>query len=101
MTNLPIACQLTDPEFRARRSGLIAAVRAMVVSATWQPDGLVLELPPSAAALRDVLDLVAAERTCCPFLRFELQTGPEEVTTRLTITGPPGSREFLETLGLR
>ena len=100
MTNVPVACQLTDLEFRDRRDGLLAVVRGMVVSATWQPNGLDLEFPPSASALGPLFDLIAAERTCCPFLRFGLEAGPADAPIRLTITGPPGSRAFLETLRL-
>jgi hypothetical protein len=100
MADFPIACRLTDAEFRVRRDGIIAEVRALIISATWQPEGLVLELPPSTTALSTLLNLIAAERTCCPFLEFHLQAGPRDAPTRLTITGPPGSRRFLETLGL-
>lgn len=46
VTSLPIACQLTDPEFRARRNGLLAVVRAIVVSAAWQANGLVWNFHP-------------------------------------------------------
>ena len=100
MTDSPIACQLTDAEFRLRRDGLLAAVRAFVIRATWQLEGLVLELPSSSAALGSVLELIAAERVCCPFLQFHLETGPGAAPTHLTITGPRGARTFLETLGL-
>ena len=100
MSDVAPTCQLRDSEFRARREGLLAVVRDMVVTATWQRDGLSLEFPPSAGALEPLLELVAAERTCCPFLQFELATGPADTPTRLTITGPPGSRAFLETLRL-
>jgi len=100
MTEVPIACQLTDSEFRARRDGLLSVVRGMVVSARWQPNGLALEFLPSASALGPVLELIAAERTCCPFLHFQLGTGPADAPTRVTITGPPGSRTFLEALRL-
>ena len=100
MTALPVACQLTDAEFRARRNGILSTVRGMVVSAAWKGEGLTLELPASPAALASALELIAAERACCPFLRFDLQTGPGDAPTRLTITGPNGSQEFLETFGL-
>jgi hypothetical protein len=96
----PIACQLTDAQFGTRRNGLIAAVREMAVSATWEPNGLALAFPASAHVLDQLMELVAAERVCCPFLQFRLETGPGEAPTRLTITGPAGSRAFLETLGL-
>jgi hypothetical protein len=98
MSDVPIACRLTSAEFR-RRAGLLADVRAMIRSATWGTDELALEFPPNAP-LGPVLELVAAERVCCPFLRFHLETGPADAMTRLRIIGPPGSRAFLETLGL-
>ena len=98
MSDLPLACQLSDPDFRAHRSGLLATVRGLVTSASWQQDGLTLEVPPSA---RPVLtELIAVERACCPFLQFDLQVGGGAAPTRLTITGPVGTRRFLETLGL-
>lgn len=100
MTAIPIACRLSDVEFRARRNGLLAAVRRLVVSARWQANGLLLEFPSSGATLRDVVDFVVAERVCCPFLQFHLEAGPGDAPIRLSVTGPPGSREFLETLGL-
>jgi hypothetical protein len=100
MTMPPLACQLTDAVFRARRDGLLAQVRRTVMAAAWQAEGLTLELRSTPDALRDTLDLIAAERQCCPFLRFVLTTGPETSATQLAITGPPGTRGFLKTLGL-
>jgi hypothetical protein len=44
---------------------------------------------------------VAAERACCPFLRFELALEPEEGPIRLRITGPADTKGFLASeLGL-
>jgi hypothetical protein len=91
---------LTDAAFRARRNGLLAQVRRAVTSATWQAEGLTLELRSTPDALRDTLDLIAAERQCCPYLRFVLTTGPDTSATQLAITGPPGTRAFLKTIGL-
>ena len=99
MSDVPVACRLTDGEFRVRRAGLLSDVRALVRSATWGPDDLTLEFDASAT-LGPVLEFVSAERVCCPFLQFRLTTGPGELPPRLTIIGPPGSRPFLETLCL-
>ena len=100
MTTPPVACRLTDAAFRARRDGLLAQVRRAVTAAAWRPDGLMIELRSSPDVLRDTLDLIAAERQCCPFLRFVLTTGPDATATELSITGPPGTRAILETLEL-
>jgi hypothetical protein len=100
MTTPPLACHITDAAFRARRDGLLAQVRRAVTAAAWQADGLTLDLRPTPDVLRDTLDLIAAERQCCPFLRFILTTGPDTSATQLAITGPPGTRALLETLEL-
>jgi len=100
MTLPPLACQLTEAAFRARRNGLLAQVRRGVTAVAWQAEGLRLELRSTPHVLRDTLDLIAAERQCCPFLRFVLTTGPDTAATQLDITGPPGARAFLKTLGL-
>jgi hypothetical protein len=42
-----------------------------------------------------VVRFVAAERLCCPFLRFELVVSPERGPLRLSITGPEGAKGFL------
>lgn len=36
------------------------------------------------------------ERRCCPFLSFELTVEPADRPIRLKITGPDGTREFLD-----
>jgi len=100
MTHTPIACRLTDAELRARREGLLAQARASVVSASWTDEGLTLEFEATPATLAIVLEVVQVERQCCPFLRFQVDAGPDGYPIALAITGPPGTRTFLESLGL-
>ena len=46
-------------------------------------------------ALEDVARFVANERKCCPFLSFTVEvSGDRPVWLRMT--GPPGTREFLD-----
>ena len=100
MTHPPIACRLTDAELRARREGLLARARASVIASAWAEDGLTLEFDTALATLATVLEVVQVERQCCPFLRFQLDAGPDGHPLTLVITGPPGTRAFLESLGL-
>jgi hypothetical protein len=97
---IPIACKLTDAELRARREGLLARARSSVVAASWKDDGLTLEFEGTPAMLAIVLEVVQVERQCCPFLRFQVDAGPDGRPISLAITGPAGTRAFLETLGL-
>jgi hypothetical protein len=49
-----------------------------------------------ADALDDVARFVANERRCCPFLAFTLDLAPEGGPLWLGITGPAGTRAFLD-----
>jgi len=40
--------------------------------------------------------LIDAERQCCRFLSVTLQAGPDLGDVVLDVTGPTGTREFLE-----
>jgi hypothetical protein len=43
-------------------------------------------------------EVMAAERECCPFLRFALTAEQNNGPVTLTVTGPPGSKAFLKTI---
>ena len=53
---------------------------------------------PDPDILPRVLQVVDVERKCCRFLRFEVTLEPDLGPIWLTVTGPPGTREFLATL---
>jgi len=96
VAELPVACSLTEPELAARRTGVLADVRRSALEARWLPDGARLRFaagPESLAMLATFIDL---ERRCCAFLRFRLTVEPGGGPVWLELTGPPGTREFLE-----
>ena len=96
MTNdLPIACSLSGPERRERKATTLAALRAHVRQIEARPDGYALELAMSDEAIADATALIQLERRCCPFLRFALTVEPGDDVVRLSLTGRPGTREFL------
>jgi hypothetical protein len=98
----PIACKLTEPELRQRRSGLLDEVRAWVTATRALPDepggpgpGFELTFADGEAALPEVLELVRLESRCCPFLRFRLTVAPAGGPVVLQVTGPPRGAEIL------
>jgi hypothetical protein len=61
--------------------------------------GIALRLP--ADELAQVVQFVANERKCCPFLRVEVDIAAGASSMWLRLTGPQGTRELLEAeLGL-
>ena len=102
MTDLPIACALQDGELRQRRAELLDRVFARAQERRPLEDGYALRFAPDEAGVADLLQLIQVERRCCAFLRFRLTVEPGGGPVWLELTGPAGTKAFLETsLGVR
>jgi hypothetical protein len=58
-------------------------------------DGYVLEFEPSSERLRQLIDMIDAERQCCPFLSFVLQIPAGEKAFVVEITGPAKAKPLI------
>ena len=58
------------------------------------PDGYAYRF--DAGAFEELARWMALERRCCPFLRFALEVAPDDGPVALRLTGPPGTRAFLD-----
>ena len=96
MAELTIVCELQPEELRERREGLLAELGRRVRGREDRGDGVRLEFPPGGGTLALIASVVEAERQCCQFLRFGIQVEPDDGPIYLDLTGPPGTREFLE-----
>jgi hypothetical protein len=95
---IPIACRLTDAEFREREALLLARFKASVSETVELADGYAFLAPGEKAWIVLLGELMVAERECCPFLRFELTAEPNMGPVTLSVTGPPGAKTFLKRL---
>lgn len=106
MVDVPVVCRLSAPELRARESGLLAKLAAQVLereplsAGTAGSEGLRLRFAATSELLAEVAELIALERQCCPFLRFSLTVEAAGGPLWLELSGPPGTRSFLDTLPL-
>lgn len=93
----PIACDLTrlDETGRRREGELLRRFRGIFSDATWTGAGYRFAVPSDPATLAELGELLALERLCCPFLRWELSVTAEE-RAHLHVSGPGDAREFLE-----
>ncbi len=96
MTEIPIACTLTERELAERRSGLLAELRRHREDIRWLADGAAFRYSPAVAVVDLLTEFVRLESRCCPFLRFRLTVEPAGGPVWLELTGGPGTREFLE-----
>ena len=101
MTDLPIACTLQEAELQRRRTELLERVFARVQESRPLVDGYAVRFAADDTALAELLQLIRLERQCCAFLRFRLTIEPAGGPIWLELTGPEGTKSYLEsTLGL-
>jgi hypothetical protein len=101
MTNLdklPIACSLTSAELREREATLLTQFRAAIVKTEELQDGYAFHIPGDGERIRQVAELIVAERECCPFLVFEVSALPNMGPVTVRVSGPAGTKEFLSSL---
>ena len=98
MTDLPVACTLTEPESRRRRDRLRDRVVGRVHERRSLADGYAFRFATDDLALADLLEMIRLERQCCAFLRFRLTVEPGAGPVWLELTGPAGTKEFLESV---
>ncbi len=101
MIELPIACTLTDAAFQRRRASVLQHIQEQVQRLKPLDTGYALQFAPDEAVLENVFRLIQLERQCCAFLQFELTLEPDNGPVWLSLTGPDGTKAFLENvLGL-
>src|SRR2546423_14938547 len=98
MTDSPIVCTLGPEALKARRQGLLARVAALSKHTTKIAAGYRFEFTPERETLSLLAQMIDGERQCCRFLRFDLTVEPNSGPISLELTGPPGTREFLDAL---
>ena len=100
MTMPPVACELTTPALRERKAWLQQQLGGHLRTHQWLSEGLALQLVYTPESVAIISELVQLEAQCCPFLRFDLRVHSGTGLLELDLTGPPGTRAFLDLLAL-
>lgn len=95
MPDPPIACTLGPAAIRARREDLLGGLVRDAEERLEVPNGYRIRFASDDDVLRLIASVVAVERQCCRFLRFQITMDPDGGPVWLEFTGPPGAREFL------
>lgn len=94
----PIACDATaiDEDEREAHGRVGRQLLAQVAGYRELADGYALRLPTETDAVQRAGTFVSRERLCCPFLDFELEVTAEQGPVWLRLTGPDGTKTYLE-----
>lgn len=93
---LPIACSLDAAALASRQNELRAGVLSEAEAVEPVPNGYRWRFPYSADLFARLGPMIDAERQCCRFLEFSLNGNADRGTVTMEVTGPAGTREFLE-----
>lgn len=93
----PLSCDLIvlSDRDRLRREELVSILGHSLRELYDLERGYGMVFEPSATTLAELVEFIALERLCCPFLNFELQVAEENGPVRLEMTGREGVKQFL------
>jgi hypothetical protein len=92
----PIACTLSPGQYKDRTGELAALAARALRSREQTADGERLTFADSADTERELRAVIAAESSCCAFLRMDLQRADEGLV--LDIAGPQDARPIIAEL---
>ena len=90
-----IACLLSEREAAIRGEELAGGLFAAVEEVTELPDGYRYRFSGDGSQLEPLLEFIAFERRCCPFLTFELAFEPHGGPHWLRLRGSPQVKAFI------
>ena len=90
-----IACLLSEREAAIRGEELARGLFTAVEEVAELPDGYGYRFSSESSQLEPLLEFIAAERRCCPFLTFELAFEPHGGPLWLRLRGSPQVKAFI------
>jgi hypothetical protein len=96
MDHHPIACTLTPGQYRERTDDLSSLAARALRSREQTADGERLVFADSEDTERELRAVIAAEASCCAFLRMDLRRADDGLV--LEIAGPPDARPVIAEL---
>src|SRR5215210_6668758 len=90
-----IACLLSERDYAIRSEELASGLFAAVEEVVELPDGYAYRFAGADSQLESLLEFIAAERRCCPFLGFEIAFAPHDGPLWLRMRGSPRVKAFI------
>jgi hypothetical protein len=91
-----VTCKLTTPELQERKKTVIAEVKKLVVQRVEVTNGVRYSFNDSDSTIDLLTNFIKTERLCCSFFEFNLVVGQSEGFVTLELSGPEGTKDFIE-----
>jgi hypothetical protein len=90
-------CKLTTPELQERKKTVIAELKALVLERKETEKGVRYKFEGSDKMIDLLSSFMKTERLCCDFFTFDLSVAGEDKFIWLELSGPEGTKDFIET----
>ncbi len=90
-------CRLTKEAFRKRKKVLKSSVFNHLEQIEEIENGFVFKFKEEGDFDKKLMELIVAERACCPFFEIKLHLLPYKKGISMEISGQEGVKEFLKT----
>lgn len=94
--NVSVTCKLTTPELQEREKTVIAEIKKLVVKRVETTNGVRYSFNDSDSTIDLLANFIKTERVCCSSFEFNLVVGQSEGFVTLELTGPEGTKDFIE-----
>ena len=92
-----VACKLTSLELQKYKTEVIALLKDNILKREELINGYHYTFAGSDTILDQLMIFIKSERQCCKFLTFNLTIENDLSSIILNITGPDGTKEFINT----
>ena len=97
MVEISIKYPLSQETAQELREPVLAVVLDSIKSVIENDDGFVLNFGRESSVIRPVSQMIEIERVINPFLRLALVVESNQGPVKLEVTGPTGTKDFLNT----
>ncbi len=90
-----VACKLTSLELQKYKTEVIALLKNNILKREELSNGYHYTFIGSDTILDQTITFIKAERQCCNFLTFNIVIEDDQSCIILNITGPDGTKDFI------
>jgi hypothetical protein len=92
-----VSCTLTIPELQKYQTEVVAVLKTEILERKELDNGYQYSFKGSDKMIDTIVNFIKTERACCDFFTFNLLIEDDDTDILLTITGPDGAKEFINT----
>lgn len=96
-TEKTLSCKLTSPEMQKRKSTVIGSLKRQIIEKKELDNGYTYKFKGSDQVVDELAEFIKTERQCCDFFDFSIKVAGDQTSAWLSITGPKGAKEFINT----